>query len=239
MAPSGGLRSLAARTGAQPGVIGFIDRVQGNRVSGWTLDRSHPDLQLDVGILVDGQEAARVRADRFRRDLERSGFGSGHHAFEATLKTVIEDGQAHRVEAFAQCADGAQVLLVNRPASPPPGDHRPAPESHQVLLEIRALREHFEVLAAAGSDGSPAAGGGEASFAMFAELDNLLPSLIERLDAFDAVQVRLEAAISRLENRLSAELGSRHSERGLRVAVGLLGVLSVVSMLLGLRSLLS
>ena len=44
---------------------------------------------------------------------------------------------------------------------------------------------------------------------------------------------------TRREDRLPPEPGSRRPERGLRLVVGLLGVLSIVSLLLGLRSLLS
>ncbi len=229
---------LARRTDSEPGMIGFIDRIQGNRVSGWALDRTHPELPVEVAISVNGQEVARVRADRFRRDLERDGFSNGRHAFEATLEVAIKDGQAHKVEAFAHSAGSAQVALVNRPAGSPrpmPADLRPASGSDPVLFEIRALCERIEVLAAAGPDG----GGAGDAFATLAELENLLPSVIERLDAFDVVQARLEAAISRLEDRLPAESGGRGPERGLRVVVGLLGILSVVSLLLGLRSLLS
>jgi hypothetical protein len=65
------------------------------------------------------------------------------------------------------------------------------------------------------------------------------PSVGERLDAFDVVQARLEAAISRLEDRMAAESRGLRPERGLRIVVGLLGVLSLASLLLGLRSLLS
>ena len=234
--------SLARRTNSEPGMIGFIDRVQGNRVSGWALDRTHPERPVEVAISVNGQEVARVRADQFRRDLERDGFSNGHHAFEATLEVAIEDGQAHEVEAFAQSASGAQVALVNRPAGSPrpmPADLRPASGSDPVLFEIRALRKRIEVLAAAGPDGSAAVGGAGDAFATLAELETLFPSVIERLEAFDVVQARLEAAISRLEDRLPAESGGRGPERGLRVVVGLLGTLSVVSLLLGLHSLLS
>ena len=242
-APSAARGALARRTVTEPGVIGFIDRVQGSRVSGWALDRARPERPVEVGILVDGREAVRVQADRFRRDLERTGFSSGHHAFEATLEVAIEAGEAHRVQAFARSADNAAVRLVNRPAGPPrpaPASPQPALEDDQVLLEMRALRERIEVLAAAGPDGAAAAVGGAGdAFATLAELEGLLPGLIERLDAFDIVQARLEAAISRLEDRLPADAGRLGPERGLRVTVGLLGLLSVVSLLLGLRSLLS
>ena len=238
-----GRQSLARRTAAEPGVIGFIDRVQGNRISGWALDRIDPKAPVEVAILVDGREAARARADRFRRDLERGGFSNGHHAFEATLESVIEEGQAHRVEAFAECVDGARVALVNRPAGQPrptPPGPRPASEGDQVLLEIRALRDRIEGLAAASPEGPPVAIGGAGDFLeTLVELENLLPSVVARLDAFDVVQARLEAAISRLEDRLSPEAGGIRPERGLRIVVSLLGVLSVVSLLLGLRSLLS
>jgi hypothetical protein len=236
-------RSLARPTGADPAMIGFIDLIRGNRVSGWALDRAHPELPVEVRISVDGREAARVPADRFRRDLERGGFGSGHHAFEATLPIAIGDGEAHRVEAFARSADGAEIPLVNRPATPSRAilaEPRLAPEADQILLEIRALRERIEVLAAASADGSPSAARGLANAqGTFAELETLLPSVGERLDGFDVVQARLEAAISRLEDRMAAESRGLRPERGLRIVVGLLGVLSLASLLLGLRSLLS
>jgi hypothetical protein len=184
-----------------------------------------------------------VHADRFRRDLERGGFGGGHHAFEATLPIAIGEGEAHRVEAFARSADGTEIPLVNRPARPsrgPLAEPRLAPEVDQILLEIRALRERIEVLAAASADGAPSAARGIADAqGAFAELETLLPSVGERLDAFDVVQARLEAAISRLEDRMAAEPRGLRPERGLRIVVGLLGVLSLASLLLGLRSLLS
>jgi hypothetical protein len=75
----GARRPISGQPGADCGVIGFIDRVQGHRVSGWAIDRSRPEFPVEVRVFVDGHEAALVQADRYRHDLERGGL-NGHHA---------------------------------------------------------------------------------------------------------------------------------------------------------------
>lgn len=103
--------------------VGYIDRIEGTRVSGWAWNRVRPELSLEIEIRIDGRLATIVTADRFRKDLVKGGIGDGKHSFEAVLDEPVAPEDRHRVAALARYgADGPAVTLINRTVEsvPPP-----------------------------------------------------------------------------------------------------------------------
>ena len=57
----------AAETQFSPeATVGYIDRIDGTRVSGWAWNRARPDQPLGIEIRIDGRLATVVMADRVR-----------------------------------------------------------------------------------------------------------------------------------------------------------------------------
>jgi molybdenum cofactor biosynthesis enzyme MoaA len=86
---------MSARPGAAVGNIqetpyeGFLDDCDFTRVSGWCYRRDRPDVALTVIVRANGQEIARIPADRFRRDLLLAGKGNGRHGFHCELPAEL------------------------------------------------------------------------------------------------------------------------------------------------------
>ncbi len=84
------LRRLAVHAGLTepveaPTLRTQIDDVQDGRVRGWAWCAEHPDMPVCLDILVDGDLAGQVLADRYRRDLALAGIGAGCHGFELAV----------------------------------------------------------------------------------------------------------------------------------------------------------
>jgi hypothetical protein len=66
-------------------LIGHVDRIEPGRLAGWAADADDPARVVEITILLDGREHARIRADHFRSDLRAlKTLGTGEHAFDAT-----------------------------------------------------------------------------------------------------------------------------------------------------------
>jgi hypothetical protein len=95
-------------------VEGYVDGIDGRRVSGWAYDKMQPDLALDVEIHHNGQRIAVARADRLRADLARAGKGDGRHAFVAVLEAPISPDERNRLNVFARCGDAGDLVPLVR-----------------------------------------------------------------------------------------------------------------------------
>jgi hypothetical protein len=63
-------------------LVGNVDIVQHDRITGWAADMDAPLAAIDVVVMVDGDEVGRVSADLFRKDLHDLGpYGDGRHGF--------------------------------------------------------------------------------------------------------------------------------------------------------------
>jgi hypothetical protein len=61
---------------------GHVDVVSRTLITGWAADADAPNRRLDLCVVVNGREIARVTADRPRKDLAKLGkFGDGAHGF--------------------------------------------------------------------------------------------------------------------------------------------------------------
>ena len=136
--------------------VGHVDLLQRPGVAGWAGDTDHPDSHIEIVILLDGQECARVRADRLRPDLQALGtFGDGHHGFEYIFEQPLSSLKSYELRVqFAATNElvpagratlHAEPVLFADPLSPilvsaiNPGD---------AGVMLRALAEHQQIIAA-------------------------------------------------------------------------------------------
>lgn len=66
-------------------ILGFVDGVLRGRLHGWALDRGSPGRRLSVAVTVSTRGPTLVVADRYRADLQQSGYGDGHYGFSAPV----------------------------------------------------------------------------------------------------------------------------------------------------------
>lgn len=244
---------------ASPAIVGYIDKIDGTRVSGWAWDRNQPDVAVDVEIRIGAQTVASVRADRLRRDLARSGTGNGYHAFEAVLNTPVPDAERHLVGAVARVEGQAgSIALANRAVDPLPVEGpsstttaEPPPELQRWLADLAAVRKAFEeTLKVAAQDIREAVRGRSLPLAVDGAPDSPVPSaaleelrarqeeMARQLAAFEVFHARFDTALRTLE-RPQIDVNDREeSTKGLRIAVVVVGLLSGLSLIVGLWSVL-
>jgi hypothetical protein len=110
-------RHIARRAGLGPArdeiragsLHGFVDRAGPDGIFGWAQDLDHPETPVCLDVYADGRLIGRTLANRYRRDLEAAGFGSGHHAF-AFVPPSDPPCSIGRVEV-RRSLDGAPLLL--------------------------------------------------------------------------------------------------------------------------------
>jgi hypothetical protein len=94
-----------------PRVYGVVDVLRASRVAGWAIDRSDSAASVEVEIRREGRLVETVRADRPRRDLERSGVGTGRYGFVCELSPPLQPGFEFTVSATARTGDGMRCEL--------------------------------------------------------------------------------------------------------------------------------
>jgi hypothetical protein len=243
------------RSGAEgpgPAIVGYIDKIDGARVSGWAWDRSQPDLALDIEIRIGDRVVATVRADRLRKDLARSGTGNGYHAFEAVLDAPVADGERALVNALARVVDQPPVPLVNRAVEPPTIEIKaatPPTELRRWLDDLGAIQRAFEQTlkvaaqdireAVRGRGAVATAGPPSGDPGAIDELRSRQEELARQIAALEVFHARFDSVLRSLEKpRTTEEMPEGESNRGLRIAVIGVAALSAVSLLLGLYSVL-
>lgn len=234
----------AAETQFSPeATVGYIDRIDGTRVSGWAWNRARPDQPLGIEIRIDGRLATVVMADRFRKDLANGGIGDGKHSFEAELDEPIAPEDRHRVAALARCgSDGPAVTLVNRTvdaasasrpdaasAIPSPDDASgPPPQLKRWLDDLAHVQRSFEeALKIAARDireavrTRPAAPAPEAAdnsgtgeiIAVLSEVRASQEALARQIESLEVYHARFDKALSALE-RPKVEVADDEEESG-------------------------
>ncbi|MBV9076346.1 MAG: glycosyltransferase family 2 protein [Methylobacteriaceae bacterium] len=83
---------------AVPSLLGTFERAGELAFAGYALDPADPARRFAVDLLVDGEPAALVRADRFDRRLFAGGIGDGCHAFAWAGDPALLAG-ARQIEA--------------------------------------------------------------------------------------------------------------------------------------------
>ncbi len=119
--------------------IGHVDAYNHRSVVGWAADTDHPDVRLEVRVMVNGAEQGRVVADLPREGLrQRGSYGDGAHAFEYVFDPPLAPSAAttsssatpmwRRISATAASASNRNAARTSACApcwSPPPA--APAP----------------------------------------------------------------------------------------------------------------
>ncbi len=76
---------LRAADGPRIGPLrGYVDAVGPRRIEGWAQNIEHPDAPVCLDIYAGGRLIGQVLANRYRKDLEAAGLGSGRHSFVFT-----------------------------------------------------------------------------------------------------------------------------------------------------------
>ena len=68
-----------------------IDGIKNGRVNGWAFDAANPKIKVELEILINGESAAIVVADKFREDLHKIGLSDGRCAFEVVVDPALLD----------------------------------------------------------------------------------------------------------------------------------------------------
>jgi hypothetical protein len=239
------------------GITGFIDIISGRRISGWVWDPSQPDRRFDVSIFVDEIGVATVRADRPRQDLVTVGIGDGRYGFECQSKISIGDNDRHRVTAYAEHDEGSESIpLMNHAARMArisvlrpddvaalrlaieewPEERR---ELHNqlvrylqaVAVELRGVRNAVQGDAKTGQEEeSPVADSLES-------LRRTQDDLNRRMSEIDVFHNRFDTALTEItRDRKAASVPP--ATNGMQRIVFALGILSALSLLLGIYSVL-
>ena len=61
-------------------LVGYVDYIDVYELAGWVFDRANPEEAVEVTVVYDGAEGARV-GDSLRQDLNDANIGKGMHAF--------------------------------------------------------------------------------------------------------------------------------------------------------------
>jgi hypothetical protein len=246
---------------ASPAIVGYIDKIDGARVSGWAWDRNQPDVAVDVEIRIGTRTVATVRADRLRKDLARSGTGNGYHAFEATLEAPVTEAERNLVGAIARVeGQPGSIALANRAGDPPTLEGTatvvspPPSDQQRWLTDLAAVRKAFEEtlkIAAqdireavrgrtlpATTDVAPAAAPEPGIAATLEELRARQEELARQMSALEVFHARFDTALRKLERPQTEVSEQADSTKGLRITVVIIAMLSLLSLGVGLYSVL-
>jgi len=87
-------------------LLGSLDVVNSERISGWLRDEANPEVPVRLEILDGAAVIARITAQRRRLDLERAGFGDGRHGFD--FLHTLDRGEPHAIRIRRE-ADGLEL----------------------------------------------------------------------------------------------------------------------------------
>jgi len=87
------------------------------RVVGWAQDDAQPDVPVSLLITDNDRLVGRILANRYRRDLEEAGIGSGRHSFEFQFEKSLAPLEKHvlRVRRESDGTDLAQSPVTIEP----------------------------------------------------------------------------------------------------------------------------
>lgn len=244
-------------------VEGYIDAINGCKISGWAWCRSAPLFAVEVEVRVGERIAAVVRADLPRADLAKAGLGDGRHGFSVLLDDPVAEDARAGVSAFVRrTPEGGRVALINRaartaaapvpPASPPEPPALPSPAAFAGLLDEKLERLGRKVQA--GIIAAVTENGARERAALATELEALrrevsrlaggedLRAAREEIATIAAtaelLQFRLDAVQAAVAGEASAARLSRPHEKGLILVVAVLAVVSAAALALGLVAVL-
>ena len=83
--------------GRKSSVIGHVDVISKQRVSGWVWDKAQPDRALTVSITLAGEVIGQTEASLPRPDLAVAGIGDGRHGFDFTFGPPHPPDAHHKI----------------------------------------------------------------------------------------------------------------------------------------------
>ncbi len=101
----------SARDGEQPSVLGHVEAVHDNVVSGWAYCPAAPEWRVSVNVTLDGQHVGGASANLKRPWLAAAGIGDGSYGFQVALPPA--QGQRGLQTLRVEAAGG--VLLAPAP----------------------------------------------------------------------------------------------------------------------------
>jgi hypothetical protein len=116
-------------------IVGFIDAINGDRVSGWAWDRNHPEARLSVEVTLDNAPVATVDADELRDHLTTGGIGDGAHGFAIQLPERLTKEEHHRVSAIVRASGYGGITRLKNQAAVITGDLSLRPSDYTALVD--------------------------------------------------------------------------------------------------------
>jgi hypothetical protein len=71
----------ALHAGGSLALRGYLDRVTPDRIEGWAQNPEYPETPVCLDIYAGDRMIGQTLANRYRRDLQQAGLGSGRHSF--------------------------------------------------------------------------------------------------------------------------------------------------------------
>ena len=87
-------------------LVGSVDFVSLNLISGWARDELRPDTAVSLTISDNGEPIGHVVANVYRDDLNDAGMGTGRHAFEFSVSLAPFETHVIRVR---RDSDGKEI----------------------------------------------------------------------------------------------------------------------------------
>lgn len=79
------------RVASAPGALqGNLESLDNGVLQGWIVDTADSATPVEIDVLVDGEVAARVLANRYRADLDQAGLANGMCAFSVAMPPAAE-----------------------------------------------------------------------------------------------------------------------------------------------------
>ncbi|HYN38563.1 MAG TPA: hypothetical protein VES39_04870 [Rhodospirillales bacterium] len=233
------------------GIVGYF-RVAARRLTGWAWDSCRPELTLEVEARKNGVTLARMLADRFRPDLRDNGVGTGAYGFACDLAEPVPAEAVDGLTMVAFAPEGGhEVALLNRsnvaPDAPitgargrePAGAASAAVASSLAAVLAPAMRKvtaetiRTSMQALLETVSPPVREATE----KIVHLQAVQQEIACQLQTLEVVQSRIDSLLCEMEARLAARAAApRQGDRGLRITVALLALLSLVSLAVGIRS---
>ncbi|MFT3689200.1 hypothetical protein [Paenirhodobacter sp.] len=196
--------------GEGPRLYGVIDVIKAERIAGWVIDRTDPAACAEVDLLREGRVVATQTANRPRRDLARNGVGTGLYGFSIPLDPPLEPGMEFTLSIVARSRDGVECPVG--PTARLAGS-RVQPEQkilERVFTEVTALRDDLAQ-----------------------NRKHVEEALEKQVERIEMVQMRIEAMLA------TVEPPEPKSQRGLWGLAGAGAVIAVISLAVGIWSLLA
>jgi glycosyltransferase involved in cell wall biosynthesis len=122
-------------TYAEPILDGVYEGCADGSIIGWAVDKSVPNIAVQVELVIDGEVISCVPASQFRQDLADRAVGTGRYGFRVTVPPQFRDGQLHRL--ILRIAGHGHVLN-NCPADLILAELSPKPRASVTVLARRA-----------------------------------------------------------------------------------------------------